>query len=255
MLRLIAEQANDEAPGGGPSPEMRRFSAGIRVVTALLCTIMLLAQAPQVEPGPVGSLMLYCAWSAYLLWIEATEQSHVVGLWPYWIDVLWSCVTMKLFVASGQMMIITLVHPVVLATIGFGIGPGVILAVFASMGVLYGDFGDLRKLLTLGWVHALPSLLVLTLVPAAAFIARPMSVLRHRLALIGELETQLDPRRGLEAICASLVDRLRVGTEADVVALVLPSSRGAPAMTAAFAPRTTSTAAWRSCWRRHRHTR
>jgi len=232
MLRLLEEQASDEAAGGGPSAEMRRFSAGIRVVTALLCTIMLLAGVPQVESWPVGALLIYCAWSAYLLWIEATEQSHVVGMGPYWIDVLWACMTMKLFVASSKMMIITLVHPVVLATIGFGIGPGVILALFASMGMLYGDYGDLRKVMTLGWIHALPSLLVLALVPAAAFIARPMSVLRHRLALIGELESQLDPRRGLEAICAALVDRLRLGTEADVVALVLPSSRTAPAMVA-----------------------
>jgi signal transduction histidine kinase len=232
MLRLFEEQANDEAAGGGPSAEMRRFSAGIRVVTALLCTIMLLVPTPQVGLWPVGALMIYCAWSAYLLWIEATEQSHVVGLGPYWIDVLWSCVTMKLFVASGQMMIITLVHPVVLATIGFGIGPGVILALFGSAGLLYSDYVDLRQITTLGWVHALPGLLVLALVPAAAFIARPVSMLRQRLALIGDLEMQFDPRRGLEAICAALVERLRLGTEADVVALVLPSSRAAPAMLA-----------------------
>jgi signal transduction histidine kinase len=233
MLRLFEEQVRDEAPGGGPSAEMRRFSAGIRMVTALLCTIMLLSAAPpQLAAWPVGVLMAYCVWSAWLLWSEATEQSHVVGLEPYWIDVAWACAMMKLFAASGTMMIVTLVHPVVLATIGFGLAPGVILALFASLGVLYGDYGDVRKLLTLGWVHALPSLLVLMLVPAAAFIARPMSVLRHRLALLGELEAQLDPRRGLEAICAALVDRLRAGTEADVVALVLPSSRAAPAMLA-----------------------
>jgi signal transduction histidine kinase len=233
MLRLFEEQASDdEAAGGGPSAEMRRFSAGIRVVTALLCTIMLLAQGPHVGPWPIGTLMAYCIWSAYLLLIEATEQSYVAGLWPYWIDVLWACMIIKLFVVGDMMMIITLVHPVVLATIGFGIGPGVILALFASMGMLYGGYGDLEQVLTPGWIHALPSILVLMLVPAAAFIARPMSVLRHRLALIGELETQLDPRRGLEAICAALVDRLRVGTEADVVVLLLPSSRGAPAMLA-----------------------
>jgi signal transduction histidine kinase len=233
MLRLFEGQAGDETAGGGPSAEMRRFSAGIRMVTALLCTIMLLAGAPQVGAWPVAVLMIYCVWSAYLLWIEATEQSHVVGLAPYWIDILWSCVTLKLFVANGMAMIITMIHPVVLATIGFGIGPGLILALFASLGVLYGDYGDygdLRKVLTLGWMHALPSVLVLMLVPAAAFIARPMSVLRQRLALIGELETQLDPRRGLQAICAELVERLRAGTDADVVALVLPSNRAAPAM-------------------------
>jgi hypothetical protein len=232
MLRLFQDQDRDEAPGGGPSAEMRRFSAGIRVVTALLCAIMLLARGQPVVFGPAAVLMAYSAWSAWVLWNEATGQAHSLGLWPYWIDVLWACLTMKLFPASAMMMIITLVHPVVLATIGFGVGPGVLLALFASLGVLRADYGDMRTLLTRDWPHALPSLLVLTLVPAAALIARPMSLLRHRMALIGELETQLDPRRGLESICAALVDRLRAGTEADVVALVLPSSRGAPAMLA-----------------------
>jgi signal transduction histidine kinase len=233
MLRLLQDQGDDDATGGGgPSAEMRRFSAGIRVVTALLCTILLLAQGLPLGFGLVGILMAYSVWSAWVLWNEATGHSHVPGLWPYWIDVLWACTTMKLYTASDMMMIITLVHPVVLATIGFGVGPGIVLALFASLGVLYGDYADLEQLLTRGWFHALPSLLVLMLVPAAALIARPMSVLRHRLALIEELETQLDPRRGLESICAALVDRLRAGTEADVVALVLPSSRGAPAMLA-----------------------
>jgi hypothetical protein len=232
MLRLLQGQAGDDAAGGGgPSAEMRRFSAGIRVVTALLCTIILLAQGLPLGFGLVGVLMAYSVWSAYVLWNEATGHSHVPGLWPFWIDVLWACATMKLFAPIG-MMIITLVHPVVLATIGFGVVPGIVLALFASLGVLFGDYGDMEQLLARGWLHALPSLLVLMLVPAAALIARPMSVLRHRLALIEELETQLDPRRGLESICAALVDRLRVGTEADVVALVLPSSRGAPAMLA-----------------------
>lgn len=232
MLRLLQEQAGDQGTGGGPSAEMRRFSAGIRVVTAFLCTIMLLASGQPAGFGLVGVLVAYSAWSAWVLWSEASDDSQVLGLWSYWLDVLWACAVMKLFAVSGMMMIITLVHPVVLATIGFGIGPGIILALFASLGVLYSDYGDMELLLTRGWIHALPSLLVLTLVPAAALIARPMSVLRHRLALIEELETQLDPRRGLESICAALVDRLRVGTEADVVALVLPSSRGAPAMLA-----------------------
>lgn len=50
MLRLFEEQASDGTAGGGPSAEMRRFSAGIRVVTALLCTIMLLARDSQVGP-------------------------------------------------------------------------------------------------------------------------------------------------------------------------------------------------------------
>jgi signal transduction histidine kinase len=233
MLRLLEEHMGGGATAGkGPSAEMRRFSAGIRVVTALLCTVMLLANEEYVGLGALSVLMLYCAWSAYLLWIEASEKSRTVGVWPYWVDVIWSCLTIKLFAAGTMMMIITLVHPVVLASIGFGVGPGLVLAIAAALGLLYDGSNELMKMIDAGWRQSLPALLVLTLVPAAAVIARPMSVLRHRLALIGELETQLDPRRGLEPICADLVERLRVGTQADVVALVLPSKRGAPAMLA-----------------------
>ena len=232
LLRLFGEMTDSPTADKGPSGEMRRFSAGIRVVTALLCTVLLGASSEQVQPAALGVLLSYCVWSGSLLWMEATEHSRLTGLWPYWIDVIWSCLIMKLFSAGTMMMVVTLVHPVVLASIGFGVGAGVVLALFAAMGLLYDSSSELMLNLDHGWRRALPTLLVLTLVPAAAVLARPMSVLRRRLALIEDLETKLDPRRGLEPICAELVERLRVGTQADVVALVLPSKLGAPAMLA-----------------------
>ncbi|HEY9064273.1 MAG TPA: histidine kinase [Burkholderiaceae bacterium] len=219
--------------GRGPSAEMRRFSAGIRVVTALMCTVLLLAHDEHIGAGAMLILVLYCTWAAWLLWVEATERSsRINGVWPYWIDVAWSCLVLKVFSAGTAMMIVTLVHPVVLTSIGFGVAPGVTLALAAALGLLYAEAGELTQLLSVGWRQALPTLLVLTLVPAAAVVARPMSVLRHRLALIDELGAQLDPRRGLESICAELVEKLRIGTQADVVTLVLPSKFGAPAMLA-----------------------
>ncbi len=75
-------------------------------------------------------------------------------------------------------------------------------------------------------------LVLLALIAAAALLARPMRALHRRIALIDEIEAGLDPRRGLEAICSELVERLRHGTQADVLALVLPSRYGAPAMIA-----------------------
>jgi signal transduction histidine kinase len=235
MLRLLTEQADPAKVDEGPSAEMRRFSAGIRVVTALLCTTLLIADDHQrAGTFSVGVLLAYCAWSGWLLWLEASERVGVVGLWPYWVDVLWSCTAMKLFASGTTMMIVTLVHPVVLASIGYGVHHGVFLALFAAMGLLYDESNELMRALDRGWRQSLPALLVLTLVPAAAVLARPMSVLRRRLALVGELETTLDPRRGLEAICFELVERLCRGTHADVVALVQPSPIGAPA---AFATR------------------
>jgi signal transduction histidine kinase len=219
--------------GEGPSGEMRRFSAGIRVVTALICTVLLLATSGPAPLESMGLLLGYNLWSAYLLWAEATQHPRrIMGVWPYWLDVAWSCAAMKFFGAASAMMVLTLVHPVVLASIGFGVGSGVVLAMVAALGILYDSSSKLMQGPPEGWLHAVPLLLVLALMPAAAILARPMSVLRHRLALIVELEAQLDPRRGLEPICAELVERLRVGTRADVVALVLPSKRAAPAMLA-----------------------
>ena len=233
VLRWFEQQSDGVTMGRGPSAEMRRFSAGIRVVTALMCTVLLLAGEQQTVPWPKLILVAYCAWSAWLLWVEATERSsRVNGVWPYWIDVAWSCLVLKVFSAGTAMMTVTLIHPVVLTSIGFGVTPGVTLALAAALGLLYAESTELTQLLTAGWRHTLPTLLVLTLVPAAAVVARPMSVLRHRLALIDELGAQLDPRRGLESICAELVEKLRIGTQADVVALVLPSKFGAPAMLA-----------------------
>ena len=121
MLRWIEEFTSVSSAHTGPSAEMRRFSAGIRVVTALLCTTLLVAADEHVGPLPIGVLLAYCAWSGWLLWTEASEHASVAGLWPYWIDVVWSCLTIKLFSAGTMMMIVTLVHPVVLASIGYGV--------------------------------------------------------------------------------------------------------------------------------------
>ena len=216
----------------GPSGEMRRFIAGIRVVTALLCTVLLIASEAHISVWAISILLAYCLWSGWVLWVEASGRSHHTTLWPYWIDVAWACVTMKLLTVGTMMLIITLVHPVVVVSIGYGVANGVLLALLAAAGLLFDINGDLARSLSLGWRESLPTLLVLTLVPAAAVLARPMSVLRSRMALIGEFSAHLDPRRGLDAICAELAERLRAGTQADVVALVLPSRQAAPAMLA-----------------------
>jgi signal transduction histidine kinase len=216
----------------GPSGEMRRFTAGIRVVTALLCTVLLIAKEPEVGTFALFVLLAYCLWSGWVLWTEATGRGRGSALWTYWVDVAWSCLTMKMLSAGTMMMVLTLVHPVVVVSIGYGVKQGVLLALLAALGMLFDVNSDLIRGLSLSWHERLPTLVVLTLVPAAALLSRPMSLLRSRMALIGGLGVQLDPRRGLEPICAELVERLRVGTLADVVALVLPSSQGAPAMLA-----------------------
>ena len=216
----------------GPSGEMRRFTAGIRVVTAALSTVLLISQTEPLRPLPMGLLVGYCIWSGAVLWFEANGRARRSAMWLYWVDVIWSCAAMKLISGGTMMLILTLVNPVVVVSIGYGVTHGFLLALVAAVGILFDSSSQLVRSLSLGWHQSLPTLLVLALVPMAALLTRPMSVLRKRMALIGSVGAQLDPRRGLEPICAELVDRLRAGTEADVVALVLPSGQGAPAMLA-----------------------
>lgn len=220
-------------PVTGPSAEMRRFSAGIRLVTALLCTVLLLIIEVQMAGTALMILLAYGMWSAWLLWREATGQAHRAPVWHYWIDVAWALATMKFVAAGTPMLTVTLVHPVVLASIGFGVPHGLLLALFAAGGLVSEVRGDLMQAVPTDWRHTAPALMVLALVPAAALISRPMSLLRRRLALIDAFEANLDPRRGLEPVCAELVEKLCASTDADVVALVLPSALGSPAVLAA----------------------
>jgi len=215
--------------GSGPSAEMRRFSAGMRAIVVMLCMLLLFG-SPQ-PPGAAGAavLLAYGIWAAYVLWAEATGRRLGRTLLHYWVDVAWTAAMLQLSASATQVLVLTLVQPVVLASIGYGVHRGVLLALFAALAVIVDvgnphmpalDDGPARILLALG---------VLALVPAAALLSRPMSVLRQRLGLIGDIEAELDPRRGLEAVARLLVDKLRVGIGAQLVGLVLPAGSGAPA--------------------------
>ena len=217
----------------GPSVELRRFSAGMRVITALLCTALLLTQETSVDYLTLALFVIYSLWAGWLLWMNANERARNTVLYSYWIDVAWAALTMKLWSASAMMMMMTLVYPVALATMGYGLGHGLLLALFAlsiTVGRMVDNGSELMR--PSGWRQYMPFLLILGLIPAAALVARPMGLRLRWLAMLGEIETQLDPRRGLDATCVELVIDLRKATQADVVGLVLPSSVGAPAMIA-----------------------
>ena len=221
---MASEQAR------GPSEEMRRFSAGLRGATALLVTL-LLSTAEQ----PIGALALavslvYGGWAAYVLWAEAAGRARPGMPWHFWVDIGWSALMLQLTDSVSLMLVITMVQPVVLASIGYGVQHGVALALFGAASVLFNrGAGSMTELSP---TQVALALAVLFVVPCTALLARPMSLMRSRMALIDELGQQLDPRRGLEPICSALVERLRTGIDAELVALVLPSNLGAPAMIA-----------------------
>ncbi len=217
------------AVSGGPSAEMRRFSAGMRAIMAMLCTLLLFGGARPPGTAAAAVLLAYGIWAAYVLWTEASGRRERHTVLDYWIDVAWSAATLHLTAAATDMLVLTLVQPVVMASIGYGVRRGLQLALFAALGVIVDFSNPVIQSLNHTLLRAWPALAVLTLVPAAALLSRPMSVLRQRLALVREIEAALDPRRGLEAVAALLVDHLRRGTGAQVVGLVLPSAGGGQA--------------------------
>jgi signal transduction histidine kinase len=213
----------------GPSVEMRRFSAGMRLLVALLCTLLLATAEPTWWPWSFAVLLGYGLWAAYVLFRVAAGRERPHVLLCYWIDVAWSIATLHLFSAGTLLMTLTLVQPVVLASIGIGVRHGLALATVAALGLLTGRSGPMAGL-GIGWREAMPALGVMALVPAAALLARPMSVLHWRLAILGQLEDELDPRRGLQGVCVAIAERLCTAAQAQVVAMVLPAGSGAPAV-------------------------
>lgn len=216
----------------GPSAEMRRFSAGLRVVTALLVSVLLISVKPELDLR-AGLIMLgYIAWAGALMWADAHDRPLVSGLAAYWLDVVWVCAMMWHFSVGNMMLMLAVVHPIVLASIGYGVGHGLMMAALGVLAIAFDPDAGRAPLPTSDRLGGLAQFLVLVLVPAAALLARPMRALHRRIALIDEIEAGLDPRRGLEPLCTELVERLRQGTQSDVLALVLPSRFGAPAMVA-----------------------
>lgn len=216
----------------GPPAEIRRFWAGMRIVIALLVATLMFSSERDIAGRALAVMSLYFTWSAWLLWVEANDQSPFSALWTYWIDVAWSCLMMAFWREGAMMLTLTLVYPVVLNTIGFGIRHGLLLALMATVGMILGDGKHLNIVSGLAWQQYIMLLLMFSLVPAAALIARPMSIRLRGLSLAGAIQAELDPRHGLEPMCVNIVERLRQATQANAVALVLPSRLGAPAVLA-----------------------
>jgi signal transduction histidine kinase len=208
---------------------MRRFSAGMRTIVALLTTSVLIALEKGTPPLAVATLLAYSAWSGIVLWSEARGRPFAHSLLCYWIDVAWTVLTLKLATGTA-MLVLAAVHPVVLASIGYGVRHGAMLALVAALGFLFDMSEQLTTAARFDWARATPMLAVLALTPAAAMLARPFTLVRERLRLIDDVQPDLDPRRGLQATCSTAAESLRRRMNARLVSLLLPSKSGGPAV-------------------------
>src|SRR5688572_24904572 len=74
---VTTRQVPRRSVAGGPSVEMRRFSAGMRAIVALLCTPLLIAAEPHLGPWAVGVMLAYALWAGWVLWAEATARPRL----------------------------------------------------------------------------------------------------------------------------------------------------------------------------------
>jgi signal transduction histidine kinase len=225
-LAPASRPAVAEPPALGAQSDLSRFGAGLRALVVMLVALELAAQG--LEGGWTAWLLLsYAFWSGILLWAEARGRPLPHPALHPWIDVAWSAFVVLGAAGAADMMALTFILPVVMASVLHGFRQGVMLACFATLALALSITGAAwQGTLPMDRLHFLPALGLLTLAPAAALLSRPMHLLRRRAALEGRFEAEIDPRRGLEAACATVAERLRTETGARVVAVVLPKARG-----------------------------
>jgi signal transduction histidine kinase len=202
----------------------------MRCIVALLCTLLLVQDSAYAKLLPL--LITYNAFAAYVLWAESSGRIVGSPLVQYWIDVGWTLVSLQLIDSNSTLMAITLVQPVALASIGYGLTRGLALALFGAAGMVLDMHAQASGNPGQGNVPHWLNLFVLVLGPTVALLARPMTVLRERLDLVQVLESGIDPRRGLDELGRNLVGELRRATSADVAGLVLRGDLKAPAFLA-----------------------
>lgn len=215
-----------EPPAIGLQSDLSRFGAGLRALVVMLVAMELAAQG--LDGGWTAWLLLsYAMWAGALLWAEARGRPLTRAVLHPWMDVAWSAVMVQGAPHAADMMALTFILPVVMASVLHGFRQGVMLACFATLALALSITGAAwRGTLPMDRLHFLPALGLLALAPVAALLSRPMNLLRRRAALEARFEAEIDPRRGLEAACATVAERLRSETGARVVAVVLPKARG-----------------------------
>lgn len=212
------------------SAEMRRFSAGLRAIAALLCTFLLVSGENRLDAAAVAALLGYDLWAGALLWAQSRGWRWGGTLAHYTTDVIWAVGLSHLSSESLPAIALTLVLPVLQAGIVHGTKAGIGLALGAALGLMLAPQALLTGGFPLNEAHGAQALAVFSLGPAAVLLAQPLSVLHRSHALVRTLESGVDPRRGLDALSVAMVEQLRQACEAPVLGLFLPALHQGPAL-------------------------
>jgi signal transduction histidine kinase len=207
------------APSVDPSLLFRRLNEvrplpTVARLTTLMVLFLTLWSHGQTQTWVMALLAVLFSWLVFTLWFQTTGRvvARADGIFHgAVIPLMLICVHSTTY---GGLLIPLVIHPLTVITLLHGLRLGLVLAGIGAAGLLVSP-----DPLGFSTQHLLPALGVLLIPLMANIAARPIAALRRRVALAAELERELDPRRGLQAVGLVVADRLRQATGAQRVIL------------------------------------
>lgn len=193
--------------------ELRPIATASRVATLVICLLTLWAHG-QTAPWALALLGLALVWLAVNLRREIAGRAARRMNANFYLAAVPMMLLAVHSTTHGVLLVPLVMHPLMLMTLLHGLRRGLLAAGLAAVGLLV----SLHPL-GLNTQFLLPALGLLLLPVIASVATRPVAALRRRVALATELERELDPRRGLQAVGLVIADRLRQATGAQRVIL------------------------------------
>ncbi len=194
--------------------ELRPLSTVSRVITLLMLFLVLWAHG-QTETWAMVILAMAFAWVAFTLWRETTGRVAGRAHAAFFLAVIPMLLIFVHSTTHGSLLIPLVIHPLTVITLLHGLRLGMVAAAAGAAGLMVS-----LQPLGLSTQHLLPAMGLLLIPWIANLAAQPIAALRRRVQLAAELERELDPRRGLQAVGLVIADRLRQATGAQRVILL-----------------------------------
>ena len=190
--------------------ELRPLASASRVSTNFLVLVVLWADGGA-SPWLLVMITVALAWLCLSLWREVSGRSNTLR--PLWFALaMLLMLTAVRSIDHGGLLIPLITHPLTMVSLLYGLRLGMAYAGITALGLLLSLNPP-----GLDLAHLWPALGMLLVPPLMVVVSRPLAALRQRIALAAELERELDPRRGLQAVGLVIAERLRSATAAQRV--------------------------------------
>lgn len=203
----------------GPTAELRRVLAAVRVVVAVIAALLMLDSPFAYRSVFSLGVLAFSIYAGALFFLELRGDRLPDSRSIVWLDAAWCILLLYLDERSPGAFSIFLFFPVLFGTLRWGYKQGIAVAVISALGALL--LLSLRSAdISTARILALPLTLVL-LGPLVAALARSGVSLKQRLTLVNDLQEATDPRHGLAAVAGTVMERLSTELGADTCLFAL----------------------------------